>query len=279
MDVKQLSRCLESYLMEDVGSGDITAAITPNKKIRAEIVCKADGYISGVYEIRLLFKNHRIRAVAHVKDGSKVRPGQRIMTLYGWSRDILPVERTALNLLSRMSAVTTLTRAYVKELRRVSKTCQIAATRKTSPGLRYFEKKAVLLGGGVTHRFGLYDMILIKDNHLMLFGNDILKALASAADSKVRSKVEIEVTSAADAVLAADIGADMVMFDNMSPAEIRKAIAEMKWRGIRKRVLLEVSGGVNMRSIRQYGKLGVDWISVGRITHSAPSIDYSLEFL
>jgi len=279
MDDKHLIRYLEVLLSEDVGLGDITAAITPNRRVSAEIVCKQDGYISGVHELKVLFKHHRIKAVAHVKDGSKVSCGQRIMSLYGWSRDILPVERTALNLLSRMSGVTTLTRSYVDELRKVSKTCKIAATRKTSPGLRYFEKKAVVLGGGVTHRFGLYDMILLKDNHMVLFDNDVRKALAAAADSKVKSRVEIEVTSSADAVLAADLGADMVMFDNMSPAEIREAIDEMRWRGLRKRVLLEVSGGVNMKTIRQYGRLGVDWISIGRITHSATAIDYSIEFL
>jgi nicotinate-nucleotide pyrophosphorylase (carboxylating) len=279
MDVKGLSRHLEVLLSEDLGSGDITAAITPNRRVRAEIVCKQAGYVSGIYELKVLFKNHGIRAVSHVRDGSRVRPGQRIFTLYGMSRVILPIERLALNLLSRMSAVTTITRAYVDELRKVSRTCRIAATRKTSPGLRYFEKKAVVLGGGVTHRFGLYDMILIKDNHMVLFGNDVRVALAAAERSKVKSKVEIEVTSVSDAILAVQLGADIVMFDNMSPPQVRKAVAQLVKMGLRGKVLLEVSGGINMKTLNAYGRCGVDWISIGRITHSAPAIDYSLEFL
>jgi nicotinate-nucleotide pyrophosphorylase (carboxylating) len=277
MNDRELGKLLEAMLHEDVGSGDLTASFTPNKPVKAVIKANTLGFVSGIHELQILFKKHNIRAKAHVVDGGRVSRGQTVLTIQGMACDILPVERTALNLLSRMSGITTLTRKYVGVLRNTGSKARIAATRKTTPSLRYFEKKAVLLGGGVTHRMGLYDMILIKDNHLRIFNNDVKRALDAARKSRIKSKIEIEVSSVRDALTAAENKADAIMFDNMKPKQVKRAVEALKKVGLRKNLLLEVSGGITLRNIRYYAKTGVDWISIGRLTHSAPALDFSLE--
>ncbi len=275
MDERELLKTLEAMLREDVGSGDISTAVTPNVKVKASITAKQSGSVSGLHEAALLFRHHNVKVKAHVKDGTRVRYGQKIMSLQGKSHDLLPVERTALNVLSMMSGVTTLTRKYADTLKKMRSKARVTATRKTTPGFRYFEKKAVELGGGLPHRMGVYDMILLKDNHLMLF-DSIGVAVAAVQKSKTNSKVEVEVTSLKEAVEAAEAGADVIMFDNMRPKQIRAAVEELRKRGLRKTLILEVSGGVNLRNLRFYGKTVVDWISVGALTHSAPAFDLSL---
>jgi nicotinate-nucleotide pyrophosphorylase (carboxylating) len=178
-----------------------------------------------------------------------------------------------------MSGITTITRTYADTLIKSGSKTKVAATRKTAPGMMRLDKKAVLLGGGVTHRMGLYDMILFKDNHLKLFCGDVKAVLASVKKAKTRLKVEIEVSSIKDALIAAENGADMIMFDNMRPPQIREAVDLLKAKGLRKKVLLEASGGVNLDNIVLYGQAGVDWISVGRITNSSQALDYTLEVL
>jgi nicotinate-nucleotide pyrophosphorylase (carboxylating) len=279
MDDRELSELLEDMLREDVGSGDITSSFTPNKPVKAVITVNGSGFISGVHEVNLLFRKHNIKVKSYVKEGYRVRYRQQVFTLEGKARDILSVERTALNLLSRMSGITTLTRKYVDALKKAGSKCRVVATRKTTPGLRYFEKKAVILGGGLPHRRGLYDMILIKDNHLKLFNNDIERALDAACKSRIKSKIEIEVSSVKDALIAARGKPDMIMFDNMKSRQVRGAVEELKKAGLRKHILLEVSGGITLRNIRYYAKTGVDWISVGRLTSSAPALDYRLDII
>jgi nicotinate-nucleotide pyrophosphorylase (carboxylating) len=279
MDDPHLAEYLELMLREDVGEGDITSAFTPNRPVRALITANSDGYVSGIHELKLLFKNHGILAMAHVADGGKIRFGQKIFTLEALSRDLLPVERTALNLISRMSAVTTLTRKYADALRRRKSRSKIVATRKTTPLLRYLEKTAVVAGGGLPHRMGLYDMILIKDNHLMLFQGDVRAAVEAAKASGIDSRIEVEVASAQDALAAAEAGADMVMFDNMQPKDIRLAIALLKKARLRGKVLLEISGGITLENLGRYSGLGADWISTGKITHSAPNVDFTMSVL
>jgi nicotinate-nucleotide pyrophosphorylase (carboxylating) len=270
---------LETMLREDVGAGDITSSFTPNRRVTAHILSNSAGTVSGIDELKELFRRHRLKATSHVGDGRPVKPGQRVMTVRGMSRDLLPVERTALNLLSRMSAVATLTRRYADALKAAGAKAKIVATRKTTPLLRLFEKKAVVTGGGLPHRMGLYDMVLIKDNHLMLFGNDVCRAIEAAKSANTGKRIEIEVTSASDAVRAAECGADMVMFDNMKPAQIRRAVEGLARKGLRKRVVLEVSGGITLENLGGYAKLDVDWISTGKITHSAPNVDFSMEIV
>jgi nicotinate-nucleotide pyrophosphorylase (carboxylating) len=277
MDDRVLASLLEDMLCEDVGSGDVTSAFTPDKNVKAVIKSTKKGFISGIYEVKLLLRRHGVKARAHVKDGGAVRCGQTVLTLQGGARDILTLERTVLNVLSRMSGVTTLTRRYVDAVRKTRSKARVAATRKTTPGFRHFEKKAVVLGGGVPHRMGLYDMVLIKDNHLALFGKDVRAALTAAHKSGTKSKVEVEVSSVKDALTAAECTPDAIMLDNMRLGDIRTVVSVLQGMGCRRSILLEVSGGVTLKNISHYAKTGVDWISVGRLTHSAPTLDFSLE--
>jgi nicotinate-nucleotide pyrophosphorylase (carboxylating) len=276
----RLSKQIESMLREDIGSGDVTTAFTPNRRVRARIIADANGIVCGLEELKAVFERRAIRVKSSFKDGDRVRKGHEVMALSGMSRDILPLERTALNLLSRMSAVATLTNQYATRLRALRSRAKIVATRKTTPLLRMFEKRAVVVGGGLPHRMGLYDMILIKDNHLMLFENDVKAAVDAAKRRRPRGmKIEVEAASAADALAAAEAGADLVMFDNMKPVEIAFAIALLKRRGLRKGRILEVSGGVSYETLPKYARLDVDWISTGKLTHSAPNVDFSMEIL
>ncbi|MFH1789021.1 MAG: carboxylating nicotinate-nucleotide diphosphorylase, partial [Candidatus Altiarchaeota archaeon] len=205
-------------LGEDRSIMDVTSAFTPKRKVVAEITCNEDAYVSGIPEMKVLFRIVKVSAVAGKKDGDRARKGNRIFTLKGDSRSILEVERTALNILSRMSGITTLTRRYVEALESVSSKAKVSATRKTTPLFRYFEKKAVCVGGGVPHRMNLSDMILIKDNHLKVFGG-VKEALAAAREVGPKVPVEIEVTSLKEALNAAESGVDVIMLDNMSPGQ------------------------------------------------------------
>jgi nicotinate-nucleotide pyrophosphorylase (carboxylating) len=263
-------------LEEDKAIRDATSAFTPKKKVRAEIIFKEEGYVSGISELLVLCSMVRISCTPNKKDGDFVKKGEVIVRLEEDSRSILEVERTALNILSRMSGITTLTRKYVKALKSVKSKANVSATRKTTPLFRYFEKKAVCVGGGVPHRMNLSDMVLIKDNHLKVFGG-VEEALSAARGEGTHTPIEIEVTNTADAVKAASSGADVVMLDNMNPKQVEKVLNTLKEKSLRKKVYIEVSGGVNLSNIRDYGRLDVDLISVGGLTYTASSTDLSLE--
>ena len=265
---------------EDIGPCDITTTFSPDKKVKAEIVAKDDGVISGISELLVLFKLFSIKSKPLLKDGDKVKKKQMIFLLEGKSRDILVVERTAINILSRMSGISTLTRQYVTKASAANPKVRVAATRKTTPLFGFFEKKAVNVGGGDTHRLGLYDLVLIKDNHLRLFKDNVGSALKAARkETSFSHKIEIEAKKIEDALLAAEYGADIIMLDNMSVSEIKKAVSGLEKMGLRGRLLLEASGGINLENIGEYAKTGVDILSIGRLTHSAPSLDISLEIL
>lgn len=265
---------------EDYGPCDITTAFTPDKKVRAELVAKEEGIVSGITELTVLFRLFSINARSMVKDGEKIKKKQRLFLLDGLSRDVLLVERTALNVLSRMSGISTLTAQYVKTAREADPKVRVAATRKTTPLFGVFEKTAVQAGGGDTHRMGLYDMVLIKDNHLKLFKDNVGSALKAARkETSFSHKIEIEIKNIEDVVDAAEYGADIIMLDNMSVAEVKRAVAGLEKEGLRRRVLLEVSGGISLENIGDYAKTGIDVISIGRLTHSAPALDISLEIL
>lgn len=277
MQNNPLIKRIEDMLREDVGAGDVTSSLTPNRRIKALVKSNSGGFVSGLHETAALLRRHRIKVRAHVQDGGRVRRGQNVFTLEGRVRDLFPVERIVLNLISRMGGITTLTMQYAMVLRRMGSKSKIVATRKTAPGLMRLDKKAVLLGGGLTHRMGLYDMVLIKDNHLAAFGGNVKKAVQAAKSAKTGLKIEVEVTSARDAVIAAESGADMIMLDNMTPAQAKAAIQLLTKRGLRKMVLVEISGGVNLSNLRSYGRLGADWISTSKLTSAAPAPDYTLE--
>jgi nicotinate-nucleotide pyrophosphorylase (carboxylating) len=266
------------YIAEDAPSGDLTSsALAPLGRCRAEIRTKAAGVIVGVAEASALFSHHGIAVEPGLSDGDPCGPASLVMSLRGDAAAILLVERTALNLLSRMSGIATATRALVEIAAGINPRVRIAATRKTCPGMRALDKKAVLLGGGEAHRATLSDAILIKDNHLKLLPLEeaVRRALAMAP----ADRVEVEVTGRDEAIRAAAAGAGAVMFDNMDPGDIREAIGELAARGLRNHVLLEASGGIGEGNLPLYAALDLDRISVGALTHSARGLDLSLEIV
>ena len=274
-----LKKRLQEMVHDDVGAKDITTALVPNKNVRAEIMAKEPCTVAGITELNSLFSLFNVKITNSVKDGAKIRKGQRILTLTGNSHDILIVERTALNILSRMSGIATLTSEVLKEARKGSPKIRIAATRKTTPLFGYFEKKAVKVAGGQTHRMGLWDMVLIKDNHLKLFSS-ITQAVKKAKEKTPKGiRIEIEATTPEGALEAATEGADIIMLDNFTPKRIEKAIALLEKSGLRKGAVLEASGGITKKNIRTYAKTQVDVISLGMLTHSAKAKDFSLKII
>jgi len=262
---------LISFLAEDIGKGDITSALLEKKKITVKIISREYAIIAGVTHAKEIFKIKGCAAKILKKDGSKIKPNGTIMTITGDAAKILMCERTALNLLTRMSGIATQTNQLVKKIPAKTK---LYATRKTAPGLRYFDKEAVEIGGGKKHRLRLDEMVMIKDNHIAL--HDSLESLIKKAKAK-HKKFEVEVENIPDVILAAKSGASIVMLDNFTPAQIKKAIVTLKNQKLRSKVLLEASGGINEKNITSYGKTGVDIISVGSITNSVKGIDMSLE--
>ena len=264
---KQLSQ----FLAEDIGKGDITSALLPKKKISVRIISRENAIVAGATHAKEIFKLKGCNTKILKKDGSKIKPNQTIMIVTGNAGKILTCERTALNMLTRMSGIATQTNNLVKKIPNKTK---LYATRKTAPGLRYFDKEAVEIGGGNKHRLRLDEMVMIKDNHIAV--ENSLLSLIKKAKRKYK-KFEVEVENTADAVLAAKEGATIIMLDNFSPAQIKKTIETLKKQRLRNKVLLEASGGINSNNITKFGKIGVDIISVGSITNSVKGIDVSLE--
>ena len=266
------------FIEEDAPSGDLTSsALAPLGRCRAEIRAKAAGVVAGIAEASRLFTHFGISLQPALSDGDACAAGSLVLALEGEAEQILLVERTALNILSRMSGIATGTRAMVEEARKVRPSLRIAATRKTCPGMRALDKKAVILGGGEAHRATLSDMILIKDNHLKLV--PLGEAVKRARRMAPSGRIEVEVTSGEEAVLAAEAGVGVVMFDNMDPASIKEAIRNLEARGLRRRVLLEASGGIGRGNLKEYASLDLDRISMGALTHSVRGLDLSLEVI
>ncbi len=274
-----LEEKLRRFVEEDVGHGDVTAFYTiPLKTIvQAEIIVKEKGVIAGVEEALAFSEAFGLKASALVKDGSKVTPKTEVLRIEGDAATLLTIERTMLNLLSRMSGIATHTNRLVEMVRRAGYKTIVAATRKTALGLAYFDKKAVMIGGGDPHRSGLDDMILIKDNHLVIEGNVrsiVRKARERASFSK---KIEVEVSRLSDVLEAAEAGADIVMLDNFSLEKIEEAVKLLERKKLRNKILIEASGGITERNILRYAAAGVDIVSLGEITQSAKALDMSLE--
>lgn len=262
---------LSEFLAEDIGKGDITSKMLPKKKITVKIISRENAILAGVSYTKDIFKLKGCNVRILIKDGSKIKPNQTIMNITGNAENILTCERTALNLLTRMSGIATQTNALVKK---IPKKTKLYATRKTAPGLRYFDKEAVEIGGGRKHRLRLDEMVMIKDNHIAI--EDSLSSLIKKTKKKYK-KFEVEVENTSDAVLAAREGATIIMLDNFTPAQIKKTIQVLKIQKLRNRVMLEASGRINLRNISKYGQTKVDIISVGSITNSVKGIDMSLE--
>ncbi len=264
-------------LEEDAPFGDVTseAVIPEGTKARAVIVAKQGGIIGGVEEAKALFEHFGVKVSVRKRDGEEVRKGDIILELEGDARAILLVERTALNVMGRMSGIATEVRRLVEKVKAVNPKVRVAGTRKSL--LRPIDKKAILIGGGEPHRFSLSDAILIKDNHLALV--PLEEAIRRAKEFSVYKVVEVEVESLEDALSAAKAGADVVMLDNMTPGEIAETVEALKREGLRDRVKIEVSGGITPENIEEYAKLDIDVISLGYLTHSVKNFDVSLEII
>lgn len=273
LDFNRIDRIIEYALREDLGDGDITTNSLASEKDddKAVIRAKEKGVIAGLPIAKRVFQklDPTVVCVDNIGDGGSIRPGDILSEINGGTRALLSGERLVLNILQRLSGIATLTSKYVKAVEGLP--VKILDTRKTAPGLRMLDKYAVSVGGGYNHRFGLFDMVLIKDNHIKIAGG-ISEAVA-VIRKKYRQKYKIEVeTSGFEEVKEALIaGADIIMLDNMTPEQMRKAV-----RMIDRNAVVEASGGITLRNVREVAETGVDFVSVGSLTHSAPALDIGL---
>jgi len=276
--VKELIRQrLLEFLEEDLGRGDVTsqAVIPRGTRAAAHVIARQPGVVAGVEESLILCEIAGLVGEPLKLDGEDVAADEAVLWLDGAASDILGVERTLLNLLGHMSGIATQARGAVESVQGTR--ARVAATRKTLPGLRWFEKRAVQLGGADPHRFELADSVLIKDNHLVIV-TDVAEAVRRGkSGASFTQKVEVEVESLDDAMVAAGAGADALLLDNMSADEIRGVVVALEEAGLRNQVTLEASGGISIAELREYAETGVDVISLGKLTMSAPFFDFSLE--
>jgi nicotinate-nucleotide pyrophosphorylase (carboxylating) len=278
LDADELLDFIDSVLIEDIQEGDHTTLATIDAAAhgQAKLLVKAPGIIAGVDLAQKILQhvNPETEVNISVPDGARVEPGDIVFTAYGRVQALLVAERTLLNFMQRMSGIATRTNHYVQAVRHTQ--ARILDTRKTSPGLRFFEKMAVRMGGGHNHRFGLYDMIMIKDNHVDFSGGveaAVLKVRAYLEANNLDLPVEIETRSMQEVRQALAVGGvDRIMLDNFDVETMREAVAY-----IRKRVEVEASGGVNLNTVKEIAETGVDFISVGELTHSVTSLDLSFK--
>ncbi|OPX61639.1 MULTISPECIES: carboxylating nicotinate-nucleotide diphosphorylase [unclassified Methanoregula] len=266
------------FIEEDTPYGDITSeAVIPDCCCRAVIRAEQNGIIAGIAEASALFSHFGIAVKQKKMDGDTVRSDDVVLSLSGNARAILLVERTALNIIGRMSGIATQTKKFSDIVASVNSRCRIAATRKTAPGLRALDKKAVQLGGGDPHRMSLSDGILIKDNHLALV--PLSKAIQAAKAASAYRKIEVEVETPRDALTAAKTGADIILLDNMTPLLVKTTLANLKRAGLRDHVTIELSGGITETTLPEYATLDVDTISMGALTHTVRNFSITLEIL
>ena len=275
---------LRRFLAEDLGGGDVTAecVVPAGAPAGATLRAKAPGIVAGADLVepirRLLDPSARVAGL--LSDGTRVEPGATVARMAADAQVLLAAERTLLNLVQRMSGIATLTARFVAAVAGTGVT--LLDTRKTAPGLRAFDKRAVVAGGGATPRLGLHDLVLIKSTHLALRGagadgrRPLEAAIARARARTPSIAIEIEVFDAEEALRAAAAGAELVMLDNFTPAAVAEAVKRVRARFPRERVKLEASGGIHLGNVREFAEAGVDRISVGALTHSAPALDLSL---
>jgi nicotinate-nucleotide pyrophosphorylase (carboxylating) len=268
---------IDAALREDIGDGDVTTDffVSKNQQATARIVARERAIVAGAETAAEVFR--RVDSATEItvlrRDGSDVNPDEAVIELRGPARSILKAERVALNFLQRLSGIATMTRRFVDAA--ANEHVKILDTRKTTPGLRALEKAAVVAGGGANHRFGLFDMVLVKDNHLAVNSSSeaFAKAVRKVREARPNIQIEVEADTLEQVRAFLEIdGIDIILLDNMKPAQIREAIALGK-----DKVKFEASGGVTLKNIRQIAAIGVDYISIGALTHSARAIDFSLE--
>ena len=269
---------LKRILVEDIGQGDVTAAsvIPPKLIVKADVIAKEEGIAAGIEEATFLAEYLGLVVNPKVCDGEEIRNKQVLMQISGDAQTILSVERTMLNLLSRMSGIATKTRMLTEKLKKANVKAKIAATRKSAPGLLYFDKKAVIIGNGDPHRLHLDDLILIKDNHIAIVGSVEEAVKRARVKASFTKKIEVEVTTVENALKAVKVGADIIMLDNFSPKQAKTAGEAIKKAGFGN-VLLEVSGGITAENLLEYVTAKVDIVSMGELTHSVKALDISLE--
>lgn len=266
---------IENFLEEDVGHEDYEE-IVPYTDCKAEITVKEEGILAGLEEVKQIFDYLSVQYSSEFKDGARIKSGDTILIASGAGAKILKAERVVLNFLGRMSGIATLTDKFVNEAREVNEHVKVAGTRKTTPGFRKYEKKAIAIGGGDPHRFGLYEAVIIKDNYIKLMGleNAIKKAKEKASFTR---KIEVEVESIADALRAAELEVDIIMLDNMAAEEVKECVRLLNERGLRDGLILEASGEINLDNIKDFASTGVDVVSSGMLTRSANWLGFSLD--
>lgn len=273
-----MDKIIEYMILEDEGFGDVTsnAVIDKDQVAVAEITSKEDGILAGVNLAKDIFDYMNIEVIFNLDEGSRITKGDLLFYIKGNASYILLAERTVLNLLMHMSGVATFANSYVEIVKDYD--VIVAGTRKTAPALAKFDKMALAIGGADTHRFSLDDMILIKDNHIKAVGTPLETLKKAQKNASFSKKIEIEVESLDDAVACVKNNADIVMLDNMSPDEVKEVLDALENLNIRQNSLIEVSGGITKDNICDYATLGVDIISVGALTHSSRSLNFSLNF-
>jgi len=279
LDASTCQNLLRSFLAEDLGAGDITTetTISPVQRARGEVIAKAPLVLAGIELFAEVFLILELTASVEIlfPDGEELTPGKVPARVIASARALLTGERVALNLLQRLSGVATLTRRFVRAVEGTG--AEILDTRKTTPGLRALEKYAVRVGGGKSHRKDLSEAVLIKENHIRLAGG-VSAALLAAQAAKGRARwIEIEVTNLDELRAALPHDPDVILLDNMKPSLVREAIAEVRKLHAPGKIRTEASGGISLENVREFAEAGVDWISVGALTHSAPAVDLSFE--
>ena len=272
-----LDRIIEYMLEEDKGFGDITSESTVEKGLEANayIISQDDGILAGMDIVRELFEEFGVEVTFWLNDGCEISKKDLLMSVRGDARTILLLERTALNLSMRMSGVASAANHYVDLVKDYD--VRIAGTRKTSPAISKFDKYALKVGGADTHRFSLDDMVLIKDNHIAMCDSPLDALLKAKKVTSFSKKIEIEVETLHDAIECVENKADIVMLDNMTGHEVKDVIDELEKLNIRQNSLIEVSGGITEDNILDYVEYGVDIISIGALTHSSRSLNFSLK--
>lgn len=278
IEIEKNIKIVKAALKEDLGTGDITSNLTipQDQKGAGIIIAKQKGVIAGLDVARIVFKQYdpNLTFKSLVSDGAEVRANQKVASIRGRIKSILATERTALNFLQRLSGIATLTKEYLKKIKGTK--AKVLDTRKTTPGMRFLEKYAVRKGGGENHRQGLYDMILIKDNHIKSAGS-ISSALKKAKKGKRGFQIEVETKNLKEVKEVLNFKPDRIMLDNFKLKDLKKALKLIRSKD--KKVKIEASGQVNLKNVRKIALSGVNYISVGALTHSAKALDLSLILL